>query len=92
MLDGPFRQILNLRLRFLFVPLSGFEQLLNHLMLQIAGFPFQFRQVAPGDRLRGFLQDLLDGAEILSEARQRFRESLVRGVANAVLLKRERRI
>jgi len=26
-LDGPFRQILNLRLRFLFVPLSGFEQL-----------------------------------------------------------------
>ncbi len=69
-LDGSFRQVLNLRLRFLFVPFRRFEELFDHLVLQVAGFSFQFRQVAAGDRLRRFLQDLLHAAQILPEARQ----------------------
>ena len=92
MLDGSFRQILDLCLRFLFVPFSRFQELFDHLMLQIARFTFQLRHVLPDDRLRGVLQDLLDAAQVLPEACQRFREGLVRGVADAVLLHRQRRI
>ena len=69
-LDGSFRQILNLRVRLLFIPFRRFQELFDHLVLQIAGFSFQFSQVVPGDRLRGFLQDLLHAAQILPEARQ----------------------
>src|SRR5882762_10345180 len=91
-LDGSFRQILNLRLRLLFVPFRRFQEFFDHLVLQIAGFSLQFRQVAPGDGLQRFLQDLLDAAQILPEARQRFRERFVRRIANAVLLQRQRRV
>ena len=48
-LDGPFREILNLRLCFFLVPFGRLVELFDHLVLQIAGFSFQFRQVAIGN-------------------------------------------
>ncbi len=51
LLDGLFGLILNLSLRFLLVPFRGFEELLDHLVFQVADSSFQLLQAPVRDGL-----------------------------------------
>src|SRR6266850_946024 len=84
------RLILNLRLSLFFVPFRGFVKFLDYLVLQFTDFSLQLRQVAPDDRLRRFLQNLFHAPQVFPEAPERFRKRLIRRVANAILLQRQR--
>src|SRR6267154_6794124 len=87
LLTSAFRKMLNLRLRFFLVPLGGFKQIIDNLVLGAFRFTFEVREAAGGNGVRGFAQKLLDSAEIAPETRQRFRESLIRRRADSLLLK-----
>jgi len=75
-----------MRLSLFFVPFRGLEDVLDGLMLQPFHFAFELGQRALGDGLRGFLQDLLDSAQVFAEASERLGKGLVGKSANAVLL------
>src|SRR6266849_7288162 len=90
LLNGAVRLILNLRLSLFFVPFRGLVKFLNYPVLQVTDFPLELRQVAPDDRLRRFLQNLFHAPQVFPEAPERFSKGLIRRVANAILLQRQR--
>src|SRR6267378_2815420 len=69
LLTSAFRKLLNLRLRFFLVPLGGFQQIVDHLMLGAFRLTLQVSEAAGGNGVRGFPQQLLDSTKIAPETR-----------------------
>jgi len=65
---------------------------IHDMMAEVASSAFKVSQVLCGNLLRGFIQQLLDAAQVLPETSKRFRKRFICRVSNAVLLQRKRRI
>src|SRR5262249_18933908 len=92
LVDGPFREALNLRLCLFLVPLGGFKDIFDGLLAKLGELGFELGEIARGHRLSRFLEKLLDAAKIFAETAERFGESFVGAGADAVLLESERGI
>ena len=56
LLTGTFREMLNLCLRFFLVPLGGFQQIIDNLVLGALGFAFQVGEAARRNSVGAFAQ------------------------------------